>query len=171
MVEIDGLLEKYGEMGEKTGWTYLAIPKQIAHAIKPDTKVAFRVKGWLDQQAISQIALVPIGEGDFILPLKADLRRRLRKEAGYKVKARLEWDDSELIINEDFMLCLGDEPEALAFFNTLTKGHQRYYNNWIESGKTVETRSKRILQSIVGFKMGLGYPEMIRYFKAKKDKE
>ena len=49
MIELTGILIQFGEKGEKTGWTYLKIPAAIAHEIKPDTKVSFRVKGFLDE--------------------------------------------------------------------------------------------------------------------------
>ncbi len=170
MVTFETVLKRFEQMGEKTGWTFVEIPLNLANQLKPDTRSSYRVKGQIDNVKVKQMALVPMGEGDFILAVKADLRRKLRKEEGAKVKLNLEVDTSELLVNEDFKACLEDEPQALDFFNTLTKGHQRYYSNWIESAKTVETRTKRIAQSIQGFMMGMGYPEMIRYFKGKKDR-
>ncbi len=66
------------------------------------------------------------------------------------------------------MACLEDDPNALDFFSQLTKGHQVYFSNWIESAKTVETKTKRITQAVTGLSMGMGYPEMIRYFKKQR---
>jgi uncharacterized protein YdeI (YjbR/CyaY-like superfamily) len=63
------------------------------------------------------------------------------------------------------MACLADDATALDFFNTLSKGHQTYFSNWIEAAKTVETKTKRITQAVMGLSMGLGYGEMVRYFK------
>jgi uncharacterized protein YdeI (YjbR/CyaY-like superfamily) len=67
------------------------------------------------------------------------------------------------------MACLDDEPAALAFFITLPKGHQQYFSNWIESAKTIDTKTKRIMQAVAGLAMGLGYGEMVRHFKKLRD--
>jgi uncharacterized protein YdeI (YjbR/CyaY-like superfamily) len=63
------------------------------------------------------------------------------------------------------MNCLADDPHALDFFNTLPRGHQNYFSNWIESAKTSETKVKRISQAVQGLAMRMGYGEMIRYFR------
>jgi hypothetical protein len=168
MLEQEYEIFKYGNMGEKTGWTFLEIDCKEAEQLKPGTKTSFRVKGFIDHVEIKQLALMPVGEGNFILPLKADLRKRLGKEQGAKVRVRLEEDKSEFRLSEDFEVCLGDIPAAKDFFETLSPGHRRYFSNWIESAKTIETKSKRISQAIYGLSNGMGYPEMIRYFKAKK---
>lgn len=92
MIELTGILIQFAEKGEKTGWTYLDVPAAIAHEIKPNNKLSFRVKGFLDGVAINGIALVPMGEGNFILSVKAALRKAIRKEKGAMVKMRLEVD-------------------------------------------------------------------------------
>lgn len=167
MVELELEMQKYGKMGEKTGWTFVEIDQLLAQQLNPDTKTSFRVKGQIDNVKIKQLALIPIGEGNFILPMKADLRRKLKKEHGCKVKVKLELDTSEFELSKDFAACLDDEPKAREFFETLTKGHQRYFSNWIESAKTIETKTKRITQAIFGLSNQMGYPEMIRHFKKK----
>ncbi|KPM48390.1 YdeI/OmpD-associated family protein [Jiulongibacter sediminis] len=167
MVEQELEMQKYGKMGEKTGWTFLEIEQAIAQQLKPDTKTSFRVKGQIDQVKIKQLALIPIGEGNFILPLKADLRRKLKKEHGYKVKVKLELDETKFELSEDFAACLEDAPKAQEFFGTLTEGHRRYFSNWIESAKTIETKTKRISQAIFGLSHEMDYGQMIRHFKKK----
>ncbi len=47
MVTFKAEIEKFEQMGEKTGWTYIFIPQAIAHQIKPDCRKSFRVKGKL----------------------------------------------------------------------------------------------------------------------------
>ena len=158
-------------MGEKTGWHYLEIEEEKAQAIKPDTRTSYRVKGYLDAHPIEHVALVPMGEGQFILPLNATMRKAIHKSIGDNVKVQLEPDERELPVNQDFLDCLADVPDALSFFESLTKGHQNYYHNWISQAKTVETRTKRIMQSLEGFEMKMGYGEMIRHFKALKNQE
>ncbi|MGR3811247.1 YdeI/OmpD-associated family protein [Jiulongibacter sp. NS-SX5] len=168
MVELELEMLKYGQMGEKTGWTYLEIEQAVAHQLKPDTKTSFRVRGQIDSVKINQLALIPVGEGNFILPLKADLRRKLKKEKGYKVTVKLELDNSEFEFDEDFMACLEDEQAAKEFFESLTPGHRRYFSKWIASAKTIDTKTKRISQALYGLSNKMEYNIMIRHFKAKK---
>ena len=171
MVSFMATLLKFGQKGEKTGWTVIEIPAELAHQLLPETRTSFRVKGSLDTLEISGLALIPVGEGDFILPLNATLRKALRKRAGDSVMAELEVDTAPLPLSADLLLCLEDEPQALAFFNTLTKGHRKYFSNWIEEAKTQDTKARLISQAVVGLSMQLGYGEMVRYFKKKKEED
>ena len=157
-------------MGEKTGWTYVFIPFDVAEKLNKGVKKSYRVKGKIDAVAIKQLALIPMGNGDFIIPLKAELRKKLKKQKGEKVKLSIELDASEFKFNSDFLECLKEEKTAEKFFRSLPPSHQKYYSKWIEEAKTIDTKSKRIAQSIEGFKMKMGFPEMLRHFKAQKDK-
>ncbi len=161
------LLQRFDEKGEKTGWTYIEIPVDISQTLKPGQKTSFRVKGKLDNYFIEHVALVPMGEGEFIMAINATMRRGIRKEEGATIRVELEVDDSPMPLSADLLMCLEDEPKALDFFGQLTKGHQVYFSNWIESAKTIETKTKRITQAVTGLAMGMGYPEMIRHFKKK----
>ncbi len=163
-------LQKFDEKGEKTGWTYIEIPLDITEAMKPGQKKSFRVKGKLDYYVISLVALLPMGQANgsdagFIMPINAAMRRRIRKEEGATIRVELEADDSPMPLSADLLACLDDDTQAMAFFNTLPKGHQNYFSKWIEEAKTTETKTKRLTQTVVGLAMGMGYGEMIRYFK------
>jgi Domain of unknown function (DUF1905)/Bacteriocin-protection, YdeI or OmpD-Associated len=165
MVEFEAEIIKYAKNGEKTGWTFVEIPLDIAVKIKPKTKTSYRVKGKLDNLTINQVALVPVGEGNFILPLNAEMRKVLKKEVGNKLKVSLEEEIEELPISADLLASLDLEPEALSLFNSYPKGHQRYYSNWVESAKTFETKSKRIYMCVYGLLHNMDYGQMIRHFK------
>jgi hypothetical protein len=168
MIKFIALLEKFGKKGEKTGWTYFTIRSEQTKKINPGVKTSFRVKGKLDGVSIKGVAIIPMGEGDFIMPVNAEMRKALKKQKGEKIIVQLELDKAELKLSADFLACLKEEKEAKAFFDKLPKSHQNYYSKWIESAKTDETKAKRIAQSINGFKMGMNYPEMMRYNKANK---
>ena len=60
-------------------------------------------------------------------------------------------DTFEKPLSVDFMECLSDEPKALEKFNSLPKGHQRYFSKWIEDAKTDPTKTKRITQRDISF--------------------
>ena len=165
MITYQTTLQKFGEKGEKTGWTYVEIPAHIAHEIKPNTKLGFRVKGLIDNFSIKLLALLPMGEGDFIIPMNAQIRKGIRKEEGAMVTLNLEEDRDELPQSEELMICLEDEPKALEMFLKLPKGHQNYYAKWIESAKSIETKTKRITMTVNGLALGMDYGEMMRYYK------
>jgi hypothetical protein len=158
MIHFSALIEKFGAKGEKTGWTYVLIPQAIAGQLKPGMRQSFRVKGKLDEVPVEHLALIPMGEGDFIIPLKTDLRRKLRKQKGATLQISIEADDRPLPMSEDFLACLEDEPMALEQFKKLPGSHQRYYSKWIEEAKTEATKAKRIAQAIRGLigKMDFG---------------
>ncbi len=165
MVQFNCEIEKFGEQGEKTGWTFIVIPADKARQLKPSNKKIFRVKGKLDNISIKQVALFPRGDGDFIMALKRELLKKLGKVRGDKLIVQLEEDKSEIPISPDLLDCLRDDTDALKTFKKLSPGHQRYYSNWIESAKTPETKAKRIVQALNGLAKGFHYGEMIRDLK------
>src|ERR1700748_1364415 len=117
MVAFATLILQFTEKGEKTGWSYIEIPADIAQQLKPGNKTSFRVRGMLDGLSVSGMALMPMGEGNFIMALKADLRKKLHKNAGAMLKVTLEEDvDYKVDIPEELQECFDFEPEALAFF-------------------------------------------------------
>lgn len=164
MIRFEAIIKKFGQKGEKTGWTYVEIPSELATQLS-ESKVAFRVKGLLDSYSIKLVALVPMGEGDFILPLNAQMRKHIKKTIGEKLTLQLEFDPDELPQSDDLLACLEDEPLALERFLAMPKSHQNYYSKWVESAKTIETKSKRIRMTIFGMKNKMEYGEVIRYFR------
>lgn len=169
MIEFTAVLEKFGEKGEKTGWTYITVPEKQAAKLKPGVKKSFRVKGTLDSFKIKGVALIPMGEGDFIMPINAAMRKGIKKQMkGEKVLVKLQEDKAELKLSDDFLACLAEDKQAKAFFETLAKSHQNYYSKWIESAKTEATKAKRIAQALNGFRMKMGYGEMLRYYREHK---
>lgn len=162
MVKFVSPIKKFGQQGEKTGWSYLTIPQDIAEQLKPGTRTSFRVKGKLDAFAIEQVAILPMGDGSFILPLNQAIRKGIRKNANAMVTLQLAEDKKPLEISKELLDCLADEPAALANFNKLTPSHQRYYSKWVLSAKTEQTKTKRILRVVHAMIHNLSYGEMLR---------
>jgi sugar phosphate isomerase/epimerase len=170
MIQFTTVILKFDNQGEKTGWTYIEISADVAQRLKPNNKKSFRVKGKLDNYNIKATALIPMGGGNFIMALNADMRKAIGKRKGAMLKVQLQLDESPLQVNAELLECLEDEPKAKAFFSKLAPSHQKYYSNWIESAKTEPTRAKRIAQAINGFTKGMGYGELIRSLKEDKNK-
>jgi hypothetical protein len=169
MIRFNTKIQQFQEMGEKTGWSYIRIPAALACQLKPDNKKSFRVKGRLDDLPITGVALLPMGEGDFIMALKADIRKKLRKQKGDSLTVQLEIDTKKIEPPKDLLDCLADEPKAIEYFKSLPKSHQNYFGNWVKSAKTTETRARRIVRVVDAMLKKLNYAEMIRAARDEKD--
>jgi hypothetical protein len=101
MISFQVIIEKFGKQGEKTGWTYFVVPLDIAEKIHPGNRKSFRVKGTLDKVKINGVALIPMGEGNFIMPLKTDLRKQIKKGKGDTLEVRIELDKEVYQLNQD----------------------------------------------------------------------
>lgn len=165
MVTFIAPILQFNEKGEKTGWSYIVLSKKHAHQLKHDTKVSFRVKGKLDSYSIQQVALLPMGEGKFILPINAAMRKATGKKSGDKLTVSLEADESKFILSHDLMKCLKDDPDAMKFFKSLPDSHQKYFSKWIEGAKTAHTKTKRIVICLTAFSKKMNYGEMLRSYK------
>jgi hypothetical protein len=170
MVKFAAVIKQFAEQGEKTGWTYIEIPAEIATKIKPANKKSFRVKGKLDDHAIKQIALVPMGEGNFIMALNAEIRKGIRKRKGATLQVQVEEDKDKIQPPAELLECLADEPRAREWFESLTYGHKNYFTKWIESAKTDATKTKRIAQAVDALSKQMDYGTMIRSLKEDKQK-
>ena len=162
MIHFKARIEKFQQKGEKTGWSYVAIGKDLAEELKPGYRVSFRVKGQLDNLPIEKTALLPMGDGTYILPINGAIRKALKKEAGDTINISLEYDKRPLTVSSDFIKCLKDDARAYDFFKSLPKGHQNYFSKWIDTAKTDSTRTKRITMAVIALGSGQGFPEMIR---------
>jgi hypothetical protein len=171
MIQFTTVLKKFGEQGEKTGWTYIEIPIDIAKKLKPNNKKSFRVKGKLDDLTIRSVALMPMGGGKFIMAVNAAMRKGVGKRKGAMLKVQLETDNKKLEMSKELMECLADEPKALLFFKTLPPSHQHYYSKWIDDAKTGETKTKRIVQAVNALSKNLQFGLMTRALKENKDEE
>jgi len=149
-------------MGEKTRWMYIEIPADIAEQINPGVKKGYRVKGTLDNYKIEKVAVLPMGEGTFIIPFNAQMRKGTGKQNGVKLKVSLELDERIIPINAELLDCLSDEPEALKFFKSLPLSHQGYFSKWIDTAKTNNTKAQRIADSVNSLSQHKNFGDMLR---------
>ena len=165
MVQFTAIIKRFKDQGEKTGWTYIDIPSSIAQKLVPGNKKGFRVKGKIDDHEFSLIALIPMGGGDFILTMNAAVRKGVGKPLGATVTVKMDVDKEEIKPPSELIECMEDEPEALAYFNSLSPGHQNYFSDWIRSAKTEPTKAKRIAASINAFIKHWDFGQMLRAMK------
>lgn len=142
LVDREYLLEKYPGKG---GWTYAAIPEVLQNPKNPFGWV--KVRGSIDGYELKQYKLMPMGEGKLFLPVKAGIRKAIKKQAGDSVHIVLYADASPLEIPEDIVACFLDEPKRVyETFLDFTEGEQKAYLDWIYEAKTEDTKAERILR-------------------------
>ncbi len=144
LVNSSYLLKKFPGKG---GWTYAEIPEVLQNKNNPFGWV--KVKGFVDDYELKQYKLMPMGDGKLFLPVKKEIRKRIKKEAGDYVKIRLYPDYSRIEIPEEIIDCLKNESqEVYETFLSFTEGEQKAYLDWIENAKTEDTKVKRIVVMI-----------------------
>lgn len=164
MVDFSTIILQVTEQGDKTGWTYILVPADIARQMLPGNKKAFRVRGKLDDFAIAGMALMPAGDGNFFMSLREEIRKGIRKGRGAMLRVQIEHDkDFKIEMPEDLQECFEfGEPEAFEYFNSLSKSHQGYFIKWITDAKTTETRANRIAKTINAATRRMDYGAMLR---------
>jgi hypothetical protein len=147
------LLKKYPGKG---GWTYAEIPE-----IPQDKKAPFgwvKVRGTIDDFEIKQYKLMPMGNGQLFLPLKAAIRKKIKKEAGDLVSVVLYKDETALEIPSEIARCLQDEsPKTYEAFIRSNEGEQKAWLDWIYAAKKDETKAQRILTMMDKLKRGIRF--------------
>ena len=89
-----------------------------------------------------------MGEGRLFLPVKAEIRKKIKKKEGDYVHVILYPDNEPLEVPTELILCLQDEPKAFQFFKSLSESEQKFYVQWIYSAKKEETKIDRLAKSI-----------------------
>ena len=147
------LLEKFPGKG---GWTYAAIPEILQNKNNPFGWVV--VKGRIDDYELKQYKLMPMGNGRLFLPVKAAIRKQIRKQAGDWVHVVLYADHSTLVIPKEIKACFELEPPStLETFNSFSEGQRKAYLDWIYAAKTEETKANRIAQMMHKLHRGLKF--------------
>ena len=92
LVDKDYLLERTPGNG---GWTYAPIPE-----VPQDKKAPFgwvKVKGSIDGVEIKKHHLMPMGNGELGLSVKAEIRKKIKKQAGDYVHVVLYLDEEPIV--------------------------------------------------------------------------
>lgn len=158
-------IQKFANKGEKTGWTYIDIPSDIVLSLKLKNKKEFRIKGTMDDVKFERLACYPIGEGNFIIALNADLRKKIRKEEGASVNIKFTLDASGPLQSQELIDCLNEDPTAKTQFETLLQSHRNYFHNYINTAKGAATKAGRIVNVINAMYKKQDFGEMIRSLK------
>jgi hypothetical protein len=148
LVDKEYLLEKFPGKG---GWTFATIPE-----ILPDKNAPFswvKVNGNIDGYEISNHHLMPSGKGNLFLSVKAEIRKKIKKQAGDYVHVIIYSVNEPYEVPEELLLCLQNDIVAFRFFNSLTEIEKHNYVKWIYSAKTDQTKVDRIAKTLVRLSM------------------
>jgi len=149
LVEGQFLLEKFPGKG---GWTYAALPVKN----KPHTWFGWmKVRGRVDDFELKNCTLMPMGNGNLFLAVKAEIRKKIKKEAGDTVTVTLYSEEPPSAVEDDFFLCLEDEPAALEAFEKLKKKDQDACRAWIFATTNDNIKVERMAQVINQLAAGL----------------
>ena len=137
------LLKKFPGKG---GWTYASIPEVLQDKTAPFGWV--KVRGTIDDYEFKHFKLMPMGDGTLFFPVRAEIRKKIKKETGDEVHIILYQDLSAIEIPDELLICLKDEPLAHKRFLSLSEGKQKEIIDWISQAKKEETKVERIASSI-----------------------
>ena len=155
LVEASYLLQKFPGKG---GWTYAEIPEILQNKDSPFGWV--KVKGSIDGFELKQYKLMPMGNGKLFLPVKSEIRKRIKKQEGDFVRIILWADHSELEIPLEIIECLQNEsPLIQDNFNSMTDGQKKAYLDWIYNSKTDDTKANRIIKMMTRLERNLKFSE------------
>lgn len=145
---------------DEYGWSYIILTRKQVDQLKPPNRKSFRVKGFLDKHPIKFTSLLPMGDGRFILPINAGMRKGTGKKAGNTLRLQLALDKTKKKLSPEFIACLKDDPGAYAFFKTLRPSNQFYFSDWVKNAKAEETRANRITLALKALGEGKNFREM-----------
>jgi len=135
------LLEKFSGKG---GWTYIPLPEILLNKKTPFGWVI--VNGFIDDYELSKHKLLSMGNNQLFLPVKAEIRKKIKKQVGDNVTLRLSIDKSTLKIPAEIILCFENEPQkAYKNFINFSEGQQKAFLDWIYSAKTEDKKAERII--------------------------
>ncbi|TKC09665.1 YdeI/OmpD-associated family protein [Pedobacter frigoris] len=144
------MLERFPGKG---GWTYVVLPQLKT----PSGKLLGwdKVRALFDEHEVSEIGLMSLGNGKRFLPVKAEIRKVIGKEAGNQIRLQLFSQTEELDIRAEFLLCLEDDPSALKYFKSWKAEERDKYISWIEQGQNTEQQVERMAQAVDRIAAGL----------------
>ena len=151
LVDSEYLLQKFPGKG---GWTYAEIPEIAQNKNNPFGWV--KVWGSIDGYELKHYKLMPMGNGRLFLPVRTEIRKKIKKEAGDFVRVVLYLDETPYAIPEEIKECFTHESKTTwDNFNKLTEGEQKTYIDWIYDARTDDTKTNRIVAMMDRLKQGL----------------
>lgn len=162
LVDQQFLIEKRAAQSgfDMSNWTYVIIPE--LPSIYKARGGTIRVSGFIDSYELKQYNLLPMKDQRMFLPINAAVRKKIGKKEGDYVHVVLYHDASPVVVPDDLLACLLDAPQAYKFFSSLSESNQKYYIDWIEGAKKLETKVERISKAIERLENGLKFYDWVK---------
>jgi hypothetical protein len=141
----------------KMDTAYVSIPFHVEEVF--GSKGMVKVKATFDGYFYRGV-LANMGTGCHIIGLRKDVREAIKKQVGDKVVVTIELDTDErtVIIPDDLKKLFLKNRRAEAFYTTLSYTNRKEYVSWITSAKKIETRERRLNDTIRKLNAGLINP-------------
>jgi len=123
------------------------------------TKGMVKVKATFDSYPYRGV-LANMGGGCHVIGLRKDIREAIKKKVGDRVMVTIQRDNEERTVSipDDLQEALSNNKKARSFFDTLSYTNRKEYVIWITSAKKIETREKRLNETIKKLNAGLKNP-------------
>lgn len=146
----EAVLEK---MPGRFGWTFVEFPHDVEKLFGKRGTV--RIKGTINGVPMDR-ALLPTKSGVHVIVFGVDLRRQAKVKAGDRARFEvwLNTKPDELQLPEELQETLDFFPDFKAGWERVRPGMKRSMLIWINSGKTVPTRAKRVAELLKRFETG-----------------
>ncbi|NUY81203.1 DUF1905 domain-containing protein [Flavobacterium sp. MAH-1] len=135
----DTFILKKGE--GKGAWTFVEMP--ILTNVPKKRNSTVRVRGFIDSHELKDFNIWAMKKGTF-LAVKADIRKAIKKEQGDSVKIVLYLDEAPMVIPEDFLVCLKEEPKLHKKFMAFDDKRKKEISDWIFAATVDEEIVRRI---------------------------
>lgn len=138
----DVTLERFPGKG---GWTYAPLPATVAAPKSWFNQL--RVSGQIDDFALDNASLMSMGKGRLFLPVRAEIRKQIGKQAGDTVRLvllRAEKAVALSVSGEELVECLAEVPGALDNYQQLAAAQQQAWVAWVAAAPTNEQQVARV---------------------------
>jgi hypothetical protein len=126
--------------------TGLRVPAEVVEALGKGKRPPVRVtiNGFTYRSTVAAYGDV------YMLPVSAEVRQGAGIAAGDEVDVAVELDDEPRVVSvpPDFAEAIAADPQAKAFFDSLSYSIQRRYVMGVDEAKTAATRQRRIEKSV-----------------------
>ena len=126
--------------------TGIEIPPEVIHALGAGHRPAVRVT--INGHAFSYT--VARRGGHYLVGVNADVRKHARVAAGDRVDVEIELETGsrEMAVPRDLAEAIEANPDAKAFFESLTPSQRKWFVVDVNGAKQPETRQRRITKSV-----------------------
>lgn len=137
------------QMGNNTG---IEVPPDVVEALgagkKPPVKMT--INGYTYRSSIAVMG------SKYMVSLSAENRKNAGVAGGeaHDVEIEVDTEKREIAVPADLQAALDADPQAKAFFETLSYSNKRRHVEPIEAAKAPETRQRRIEKSVALFHEG-----------------